>query len=47
MSKNSQKQLYTQFMDWVQPRLKDIKKRRKQQQANNEQYEIASKAIGK
>ena len=33
MSKNSQKQLYTQFMDWVQPHLRDIKKRKKQQQA--------------
>ena len=46
MSKNSQKQLYTQFMDWVQPRLKDIKKRRKQQEIkqNNEQQYYSKQA---
>ena len=43
MSKNSQKQLYTQFMDWVQPRLKDIKKRRKQQEIKQNETEYYSK----
>ena len=43
MSKNSAKQLYTQFMDWVQPRLKDIKKRRKQQEIKQNEQQYYSK----